>query len=106
LVQPECKFNRCFNCGCKYAVGFRDHYYQPWSLLEPATIALGLHLIYHKKFGWLAGLIAISTLNRETGIFLAAAYFFPWVLPNPFKMIRRKNGEIGWWGWHYCSSGH
>ena len=71
-------------------VGFRDHYYQPWSLLEPATIALGLHLIYHKKIGWLAGLIAISTLNRETGIFLAAAYFFPWVLPNPFKTIRKE----------------
>jgi len=74
-------------------VGFRDHYYQPWSLLEPAAIALGLNLIYKKKHLWLAALIAISTLNRETTIFLTAAYFIPWVLPNPLKAFKKEHAR-------------
>lgn len=51
-------------------LAFRDHGYQPWSLLEPGLLALGL-LVLHRRQAALYGLLAVvACLNRETGALL------------------------------------
>ena len=53
---------------------FRDHYFQPWSLIEPGFFALALILILQNRRLWLAALVLVATLNRETAIFIPALY--------------------------------
>jgi hypothetical protein len=48
--------------------------YTPFSILEPGFFALGLLLAYRQRRGWLAVLVAIAALNRETAVFLPLAY--------------------------------
>ena len=55
-------------------VAFGDGYFQPWSLLEIGLFTAGLLAIYKSQHWWLAVLIALATLNRETGVFLVLAY--------------------------------
>jgi len=55
-------------------VAFGDGYFQPWSLLEIGLFTAGLLAIYTSHRLWLALLIALATLNRETGVFLMVAY--------------------------------
>ncbi len=74
---------------------FRDHYFQPWSLLEPAIIAFGLHLLYHRKFTLFGMVIILGSLNRETTIFLVVAYFLSWALPDIRKVFSRQS--LRWW---------
>lgn len=75
-------------------VGFRDHYFQPWSLLEPAILAAGLWLIAKKKFLPLAFLIAIGTLNRETTLLLVFASFLVWMpLPKFWQAFQKSFGK-------------
>ncbi len=52
----------------------RDHYYQPWSLLEPAVFAMALPMIQADRLVPLAILTAVATFNRETACFLVAIY--------------------------------
>jgi len=59
---------------CSMLVGFSEHFYQPWSLLEPALFTLGLLLLYRHMYIVFGIVIALATLNRETGILLALAY--------------------------------
>ncbi len=56
------------------SVALRDHYFQPWSLLEPALFTAGLACILRERRVALAALVALASLNRETGIFIAIAY--------------------------------
>lgn len=70
-------------------VGFRDHYFQPWSLLEPAVFALGLNFLYQKRYGWLAMIIALGTLIRETAVFLVVSYFLTWAFPFFWREVRK-----------------
>jgi len=60
-------------------VGFSYHYYQPWSLLEPALFTGGLLALYHRRWLALGLLIAVATLNRETSLVLALAYPAVWL---------------------------
>lgn len=53
---------------------FGDGYFQPWSLLEIGLFAAGLICIYKDKETGLAVVVLLSSLNRETGIFLCIAY--------------------------------
>jgi len=67
--------------GCLFAsatitIALRDHYFQPWSLLETALFTLSLVLIYKEYYGLLCLVIIIATLNKETAIFIPLAYFF------------------------------
>lgn len=56
------------------AVGLRDHYFQPWSLLEPGFFSLALLFIFYQRHYSLVVLVAVATLNRETGIFIPLMY--------------------------------
>jgi hypothetical protein len=43
-------------------------------VLEPGFFAIGLLLAFRQRRGWLALLVAIASLNRETAVFLPVAY--------------------------------
>ncbi len=49
--------------------------YQPWSILEVAFFALGFLLAARGQWGWVAGVVVLASLNRETGVFLPLALF-------------------------------
>lgn len=54
-------------------VALRNHYYQPWSLLEPALFTAGLLImsanVQERSKRWsLAIVTAVAVLNRETGL--------------------------------------
>jgi hypothetical protein len=53
-------------------IALRDHWYQPWSLLEPGFFSLALILaVFYRDKIWLHFLLtALATLNRETAIFI------------------------------------
>lgn len=55
-------------------ISFRDHYFQPWSLWEPGFVILALMALERRSWVGFLVVVALSTLNRETGIYLA---FFP-----------------------------
>lgn len=60
--------------GVSMLVAFGDGYFQPWSLLEIGLFTAGLLAIYRSQRLWLAVIIGLATLNRETGVFLVVAY--------------------------------
>jgi hypothetical protein len=51
-----------------------DHFFQPWSFLEPVLLTLALLAIYHKRHFWLGVLVVIASLNRETGLMIGVAF--------------------------------
>lgn len=54
----------------------RDHFFQPWSLLEPGLFSLALLAALQDRFLSFGGLLAVATLNRETAVFLIPAFLF------------------------------
>lgn len=59
---------------CTLRVTIRLHDYAPSSYLETSFFALGLLAIHRDHRWWLALLVALATLNRETAIFIVAAF--------------------------------
>ncbi|MCX5752417.1 MAG: hypothetical protein NTW97_02090 [Candidatus Krumholzibacteria bacterium] len=57
-------------------VALRDHYFQPWSILEAALFAAGLLCIRDRRYRLLALVVALASLNRETAIFVPLAFLF------------------------------
>lgn len=55
-------------------VALRDHYFQPWSILEPAFLTIALLSIVKKHYLLLAFIVLISSLNRETALFIPLAF--------------------------------
>ncbi|MEJ5241527.1 MAG: hypothetical protein WHS87_10055 [Anaerolineales bacterium] len=64
-------------------IAFQDHYFQPWSLLEPALFSFALIAIRREKFWILAILVFLASLNRETAVFL----------PLTFLAIKWENNQ-------------
>jgi hypothetical protein len=60
--------------GSMMQVTYNYHWYQPWSLLEPAFFAFGLWLVHRRRYLPFLAVVFVATLNRETGGFLALAY--------------------------------
>ena len=56
--------------GSTLRITIRQHDYAPFSYLEPTFFALGLLLILNDRRLWLGLLVALASLNRETGIFV------------------------------------
>ncbi|HYE85014.1 MAG TPA: hypothetical protein VEA16_01575, partial [Vicinamibacterales bacterium] len=59
---------------CTIRIAMRQHDYAPASFLEPTFVALALLAIAHRRYRWLAALIALATFNRETSIFIVLLY--------------------------------
>jgi len=55
-------------------IAMRPHEYGPHSFLEPTFFSLSLLCIVRERRLWLALLVAIAALNRETGVFLVLFY--------------------------------
>jgi hypothetical protein len=55
-------------------VAMRPHEYGPHSFLEPTFFSLSLLCIVRERRLWLALLVAIAALNRETGVFVVLFY--------------------------------
>jgi len=66
----------------------KDHWYQPWSLLEPGffSLALILAVFYRDKVGLGFLLTALAALNRETAIFIPLLF----LLTFDFKALSIK----------------
>jgi len=55
-------------------VAFRDQFFQPWSLLEPAFFALALWCVRMRREALLTAVIALAVFTRETAVFIVFAY--------------------------------
>jgi hypothetical protein len=55
-------------------MALRDHYFQPWSVLDAALFTAGLLCIRDRRYGILALIVAAASLNRETAIFIPLAF--------------------------------
>jgi hypothetical protein len=54
-------------------ISLRQHFYAPYSLLEPGLLLLGLDAIYRGRLGPAIAIALIATLNRETGMLVGVA---------------------------------
>jgi hypothetical protein len=65
-----------------FGVAARDHFFQPWTLLEIGlyAIAMTLAVAPKRRVRWAILLTALAALNRETGLF--AALLFSVALPG------------------------
>lgn len=66
----------CLLFGFSLIVGQYYHYAAPWSIIEPVLFCWGFIFAYQNKKVQFILILLLSMLNRETGIFLAAAPFF------------------------------
>lgn len=57
-------------------VALRDHFFQPWSLVNAVVFALAAALLYKRKLFPFAVLVFAAALNRETSILLPFLYLF------------------------------
>ncbi len=60
--------------GATVSIALRDHYFQPWSILEAVIFSLALIVIYRNRRGLLYPLIVLASLNRETALFIPLAF--------------------------------
>jgi hypothetical protein len=71
-------------------IALRDHYFQPWSLLEAALFTAALHFAYRGRFWPAAAVVFLASLNRETAIFIPLAIAF--VYAPDWRSLRRWLG--------------
>lgn len=76
--------------GAMMVVPLRDHYFQPWSLLETLLFILALTAMHRGRFGWVCVCAALSALNSEKGVFIPLAFA---LTAAPVAALRR-----GAWG--------
>lgn len=62
--------------GITIPLALRDHYYQPWTILEALFILISMILIEKDKFVSLILILILATLNRETAVLIPLLYFF------------------------------
>lgn len=55
-------------------IAFQDHYFQPWSLLEPGLFSASLLAIHRQRYWLLASLVLLAAINRETAVFIPLAF--------------------------------
>lgn len=72
----DCSLIGILFVGSTVILALKDHYYQPWSLLEPGIYTLSLICIYRNKYLIVAFLVALSTFIRETAIIIILTFLF------------------------------
>jgi hypothetical protein len=73
-------------------MALRDHYYQPWSVLEAGLFAAGLLCIRDRLYVLLALIVALASFNRETAVFIPLAFLVCAIGENG---TNAGNGESG-----------
>ena len=77
---------------CTMPIALKDHYFQPWSLLECGLFTAGLFIIYKKRHLLLAFFTLIASLNKETAILIPFVFLFSnLVTGNTFKSNNNIN---------------
>lgn len=56
------------------SVALRDHCFQPWSLLETGFYTLALWCCRRKWHGWLALIVVLSALTKESSVFILLVF--------------------------------
>lgn len=56
-------------------LSLRDHYYQPWSLVEMAIFAEAFTAAYDRNYWSMLALTLVGSLNRATGVYVPVIYF-------------------------------
>jgi hypothetical protein len=74
-------------------VALRDHFFQPWSLLEPGLLTAALLAIHRERIAWVALLTAVATLNRETAVLIPLAFLF--TRTNPMRIAKAEPAGRG-----------
>lgn len=70
FYEPALALVGCLFVSATVPMAFKDHYFHPWSLLEPGLLTLGLIAIAKERIGVLLAVTVLASLNRETGIFI------------------------------------
>ena len=55
-------------------IALRDHYFQPWSFLEPVFFTLAFYAMFRKRYLFLASIVLVASLNRETALFIPLTF--------------------------------
>jgi hypothetical protein len=77
--------------GALLPIYLKDHFYQPWTILEAILFTLSLFLLEKNRTFLLGVIIFIATLNRETGVFIIGMYgLYNIEKILDFKSIREK----------------
>ena len=63
-------------CAALLPISLRDHYFQPWSLIEAWIFVTALLAAFKGRFYLLLGLTVLASLNRVTGLFIPFVYLF------------------------------
>jgi hypothetical protein len=71
-------------------IALQDHWFQPWSLLEPGLFSAALLAIHRHRYQLLLLLVVLASLNRETAVFIAFAFLMTIDVKNLLN-IRSKN---------------
>jgi hypothetical protein len=71
-------------------LALRDHYFMPWSWIEPGLVAVALSLLVRGRRAAILPLTVVAALNRETGLII------PLLLCATSLAPGRRNGALGW----------
>ena len=79
-------------CAALLPISLRDHYFQPWSLLEAGLFCLAYELALERRFALMGLVTAAASLNRETGIYLPVLYLlgiieFRWIANRNYREL-------------------
>ena len=61
-------------CAALLPISLRDHYFQPWSLIEAWFFVMTMYATYKARFSWVVIITGLAVLNRTTGIFIPLIY--------------------------------
>ena len=59
---------------CTLPISLRNHFYSPYSIIEPAFLLAGLVCVKRQSYVALVWLTLLASLNRETGVLLPFAF--------------------------------
>jgi hypothetical protein len=55
-------------------IALQNHYFQPWSLLEPPLVTAALLAMHRRRYWLVAGVSVLAALNKETAILIPLAF--------------------------------
>jgi len=72
--RPRSALIAALFCGGLLSIGFRDHTFQPWSMIEAWLFCAALLASWHGSYPSLLLLTIAASLNRTTGVFVPVIY--------------------------------
>jgi len=88
-----------FFCAALLPISLRNHYYQPWSLIEAWFFCWALLLSHRGRFGILLALTAVAALNRWSAALIPVIYLLGALEPDWLR--QRQFQRIGGVLWRF-----